>query len=412
MFGFEKCSFETEPVPGVHNLDFMKGVLEMPADPTYDYDVFISYSSADKPWAEKLFDALDAKGINCFLDRERLEAGLPWEPQLALAVENSRHLVALWSDKAQGSAWVRRELGKFEAIVDPTASGNLQVNRRLIFLLLEGQNPAYAGMQMITDLKDASAYANEPGNLDQGLWHDSVEKLGRAIVDDEQFLRIPLAILTMRKTDIAGIDPKEPKDFGPSLDELLDDFGIGTIEDLKQNYGDQRSDWRPFGSPYDIRHILDALKDEINLATRGPKFRWEPIEKDFWTNFDTATRERDKLLTSLSLIVIDPISLYDDLVYRRLVLLSQCFASENAVIVVLTPFTTPQHIVNLRRLIARAGTPFFDRFFDPPIPNQDSYASCGVNIGDDRDFKRLLCFSLGQYVRRVQPASKPAYLRV
>jgi hypothetical protein len=384
----------------------------MPQERTYQYDVFISYSSADKPWAERLFSALDAKGIKCFFDRARLEAGLPWEPQLALAVENSRHLVALWSNKAEGSAWVRRELSKFEAIVDPTASGQIQVNRRLIFLLLEGQNPAYSSMQMITDLKEATSYDHGLGELDPGIWHNSVEKLGRAILNDDQFVRIPLAILAMRKDDIAHIDPTESKDFGPSLNDLLDDFGIGTIKDLMQNYGQDRTDWRPFGSPNNVRQILDTLRDEINLTTRGPKFRWDPIENDFWSNIDIARRERDKLLTSLSLIIIDPISLYDDRVYNRLVLLSHCFESENALIVVLTPFTTPQHIVNLRALIERRGTPFFDRFFDPPIPIEESYASCGVNIGDDKDFKRLLRHSLGQYVRKVQPTSKSEYLRV
>lgn len=384
----------------------------MPAETAYQYDVFISYSSADKPWAERLFESLDAKGIRCFLDRQRLEAGLPWEPQLALAVESSRHLVALWSNNAQGSAWVRRELGKFEAIVDPTASGKLQINRRLIFFLLEGQNPAYAGMQMISDLKEAGAYSHQLGNLDQGLWHDSVEKLGRAILDNDKLLRVPLAILAMRENDISGIDPTEPRDFGPNLNDLLYDFGIGTIEDVKQYYGYERMDWRPFGSPLNIRQVLNTLNDEINLTTRGPQFRWDPIDEGFWSSIDVAKRERDKLLSSLSLIVIDPISLYDDRVYNRLVLLSHCFGSESAVIVVLTPFTTPQHMVNLRALIERRGTPFFDRFFDPPIPIEESYANCGVNIGDDRDFKRVLCCSLGKYLRNVRPKSKPEYLRV
>jgi TIR domain len=383
----------------------------MPEETTYKYDIFISYSSADKPWAERLFDSLSAKGISCFFDRERLEAGLPWEPQLAQAVEHSRHLVALWSNKAQDSAWVRRELGKFEAIVDPTGSGQLQVNRRFIFFLLEGQNPAYAGMQMITGLKEADAYSHPMENLDQGVWRDSVERVETAISADDNALRVPLAILSMRKSDIAGIDPDEPNEFGPSLNELLNDFGIGTIKDLEQYYGDERTDWRPYGSPNNIWHVLDMLKDEINLATHGPKFRWEPIDNEFWTNIETAKREKDRLLTSLSLIVIDPISLFDSRVYNRLVMLSQCFESENALIMVLTPFTTPQHIVNLRGLIEKRGYPFFEHFFEPPIPIE-SYASCGVNIGDDRDFKRLLCFSLGHYVRRRQPPSKPPYLRV
>jgi hypothetical protein len=384
----------------------------MPTEENFRYDVFISYTSADRTWAEKLFDSLTAKGVNCFLDRERLDVGLPWESELALAVERSRHLVAVWSNKTQASLWVRRELGKFEAIVDPTGAGALQSNRRLIFFLLEGQNEAYAGMQMITDVKESNAYSGSSDSVDQGIWQKSVEQLRRAIVEDDGFLRIPLAILSMRRSDLVRIRPDEPNEFGPSLNALLDDFGIGTIKDLEQYYGDSRADWRPFGSPHNIWHVLDVLKDEINRDPRGLKFRWEPIDSEFWTSIDAARREKDKLLSSLSLIVIDPISLFDTLVYDRLVKLSQCFESENALIVVLTPFTTPQHIVNLRVLIQKRAMPFFDRFFEPPIQIEESYASCGVNIGDDRDFKRLLCFSLGQFVRRVQPASKPAYLRV
>src|SRR4051812_33749469 len=97
----------------------------------YEYDIFISYSNSDRAWAERLDQSLTAKGINCFRDQNRLDVGQPWEPQLARAVEQSKHLVVLWSANAEASPWVRRELGKFEAILDPDGTGKPVTDRRL-----------------------------------------------------------------------------------------------------------------------------------------------------------------------------------------------------------------------------------------------------------------------------------------
>lgn len=66
----------------------------------------------------------------------------------------------------------------------------------------------------------------------------------------------------------------------------------------------------------------------INKELEETKFRWEPLDPEFWTSIEAARRERDKLLSRLSVVVIDPISLYDNQVYNRLVLLSRCFNAD------------------------------------------------------------------------------------
>ena len=81
----------------------------MPTDPKYEYDVFISYKSEDRPWADKLYSDLQSKGLVPFIDHKRLEAGREWEPQLAVALGRSEHLVVLWSDEADRSSWVRKQ---------------------------------------------------------------------------------------------------------------------------------------------------------------------------------------------------------------------------------------------------------------------------------------------------------------
>src|SRR5215471_16705463 len=119
--------------------------------PTYEYNIFISYNHADKPWAKRLFDSLKARGLRVFWDKDSLAAGVPWENVLVKALPESQHLVALWSESKE-SNWVTREVAKFEGITNP--SGDLPINpeRRLIFVNLQGRNTAYSSTQSINDL--------------------------------------------------------------------------------------------------------------------------------------------------------------------------------------------------------------------------------------------------------------------
>jgi TIR domain len=67
----------------------------------FDYNVFISYSREDRPWAERLSQSLQAQGLKAFYDRESIRIGDQWEPALIKAIDASRHLVVLWSSYAQ-----------------------------------------------------------------------------------------------------------------------------------------------------------------------------------------------------------------------------------------------------------------------------------------------------------------------
>lgn len=386
---------------------------------SYDYDVFISYSSADRPWALKLFTDLSARNIKVFFDQNRLDVGRPWEPQLAKAVQSSQHLIVLWSNNADASQWVRRELGIFETLNDPALSQGTGVSRRYAFLLLEGENRAYSTAQAINLLKDANAY--QPAQTDKGAsavnagaWQDVISKIDRFITDDQPYVPVPLAVLSMTRADLEGLDPTESVKLGPTMNSLLTELGMGTREDLLQYYGAKRTDWRPFQQDKNVQEILDDLLAEINRAIPEPqlRFRWEPILEDFWTGSFNAVRvERDKLLSRLSVIVIDPLSLYDERVFNRLTLLSDCFKSDHAVIMVLTPFSTPKLIVDLSTLVEQRGSPLFDSYWDPPVHQVTTSAQLGVNLGFTRDVRRLLRSSLGQYVRQTNVQASSPYPR-
>jgi hypothetical protein len=384
---------------------------------SYKYDVFISYSHIDVEWAKRLDSNLRDRGLTTFLDQKRLLGGDEWDKALVNAVRNSRNLAILWSNEANKSAWVRRELGLFEAIIDDVAIVTPEIpalgqdTRNMIFVVLEGEPEAYGSKQFINNIKDANLYGAGANALAPGVWADVIQRVEEAIEDDDPSTPIPLATLTMTQDELWKIDPKEEPEFGPSLNDLLTQLNIGTISDLALHYGADRTDWRPFGSPLNIRQMLDNLKGEINPNIQPPQFRWEPIDKGFWTNYEVAKRERNKLIskTNLSLIVIDPISLYCDLVYQRLTLLSNCFYNDKSLIMVLSPQPLPSWTEAVRTLIERRGTPFFDPFFDPPVPIDRPYANCSVNIGNPSDLRRKIRAGLG-YVRGPQPGTKPEYL--
>ncbi|NOT55904.1 MAG: toll/interleukin-1 receptor domain-containing protein [Deltaproteobacteria bacterium] len=378
--------------------------------PDYSYDVFISYSSADRSWALKLSAALREKGMKPFLDQERLDIGKPWEPALAKAVQTSQHFIVLWSNHAEKSRWVGRELGVFEAIVDPAVSGPTQEDRRFIFLMLEGENPAYTSMQMLSDLREANAYEGGADAVDPSPWQKVVKKLVDAMRANDPSTPLPVAVLSMTRQELTQLDPNEERTFGPSLNTLLQNLGMGTIETLARYYGEERTDWRPFGNPLNVRQILDTLLDKVNNGVTPP-FRWEPLDPQFWTNMAVARGEREKLLSHLSVVVIDPLSLYDERVYDRFVFLSRCFESEKSIIMALTPFGMPQPFSRLNTMIRDRCTPFFDTYYDPPIPYNKASALLGVNISDESDVRRLLRLSLGQHLRGKSTVPTSSYLR-
>ena len=83
-------------------------------EPTF-YDVFLSHSSADKPWVRTLCDALQAAGLKVFLDQRELTAPHNYVGELSAALRASRFLVLVASPRGELSAWVKQEWTAFLA---------------------------------------------------------------------------------------------------------------------------------------------------------------------------------------------------------------------------------------------------------------------------------------------------------
>jgi DNA/RNA endonuclease G (NUC1) len=73
-------------------------------------DVFLSYSSQDRPQARRVATLLEDNGWTVWWDRG-IEAGAAWEPELEQALARTRAVLVLWSPNSQRSKWVRYEAG-------------------------------------------------------------------------------------------------------------------------------------------------------------------------------------------------------------------------------------------------------------------------------------------------------------
>ena len=106
------------------------------ADP-FEYDVFISFSSADEEIVKPIWQELCSNGLRVFWSDSTLkkEVGNSWFEAIEKSLERSRHMLLVCSDNSMNSKWVQRE---YRAFFDYCYSPG---SRRLIPLLTREFKP-------------------------------------------------------------------------------------------------------------------------------------------------------------------------------------------------------------------------------------------------------------------------------
>ena len=79
--------------------------------PLKRFDVFLSHDTRDRSDALFVRDALNARGLSCFIASESLPIGSPWKEELLHGVRNARVGVVLLTEHAIASQWVLCEVG-------------------------------------------------------------------------------------------------------------------------------------------------------------------------------------------------------------------------------------------------------------------------------------------------------------
>ncbi len=74
------------------------------------HDVFLSYSSKDKNWADATCAVLERHGIRCWIAPRDITPGDDWGAAIIKGINGSRMMVLIFSGHANASAQVRREV--------------------------------------------------------------------------------------------------------------------------------------------------------------------------------------------------------------------------------------------------------------------------------------------------------------
>lgn len=79
-------------------------------DGTATYDVFLSYSHADRPWVASLAAALEGRGHRVFWDSWDLHPGAAVDARIEVALHASRHVAPVLTPASMASRWVGLEI--------------------------------------------------------------------------------------------------------------------------------------------------------------------------------------------------------------------------------------------------------------------------------------------------------------
>lgn len=74
------------------------------------HDVFISYATPDKTVADTICHFLEAEGVRCWIAPRDIPPGGDWPTHIPVAIEASRLMVLVFSDNANASDFVQREV--------------------------------------------------------------------------------------------------------------------------------------------------------------------------------------------------------------------------------------------------------------------------------------------------------------
>jgi hypothetical protein len=99
------------------------------------HDVFISYSSADKAYAEAVCAGLEGRGLRCWIAPRDILPGLEWGAAIIDAITESRAMVLIFSKNTSESVQVSREIER--AVAKRVAVINFRVEEAPLNKTLE-----------------------------------------------------------------------------------------------------------------------------------------------------------------------------------------------------------------------------------------------------------------------------------
>ena len=92
--------------------DFIVYMHSLAANPIEFYSCFISYSSKDQEFADRLHADLQSKGVRCWFAPHDVQAGRKLYEQIDVAIRLHEKLLLILSTYSLNSEWVKTEIAK------------------------------------------------------------------------------------------------------------------------------------------------------------------------------------------------------------------------------------------------------------------------------------------------------------
>jgi hypothetical protein len=354
------------------------------------YDLFVSYSSKDRPWAQKLYDDLlvSFPQLQIFFDRTSIMAGSAWRQELMNGVRSSKHLLYFWSNNADtpNSSGVKEVDPEIEGfIAHRELTPILEDSQRKIFPVnLEGRRGG--GVLDIQGFPEFSGSYNPQANdlgisnlvADPREWERMIRRVGDAILMADKKMLVIAGIIATNVEELDLLDKirgKKKTPDGPTLDQFLDGFGL-TWTAVRGRYGRGALDWRPQGTD-SIVTLLEEVRVRVNAELNpADQFHWKYIDL---TNEEGYAQNIIDIYTKPSVVLFDPISLYDSICEPALRKFKNYVRKEESVMISLSPNVQKAKDFHAMYLMSVSG--ILEDYLHPEIPPNDVFgARCALDL--------------------------------
>lgn len=366
------------------------------------YDVFISYSSEDRSWAEAIEERLNSAGITNFRDKTRLAVGEPYQEALFQALDVSENLILIWSAKArtgrgEWKEWVITERAEFRA---------RHPKGKIIPILLDDEQPKVdAHTHMLTQLRDSGT---TPDQVDEALWTNLLDQIRQVVFTDR--LEIQCYIMACKETEFQSLNQND------NLQTRLNELGLN-FQDVLQWYGADRTNWKPAGKK-PLTQLLsemqttltDVLSDQgVPESYRNKQIQINTALEKLWDSDDDVVDAEVNRLKRLNFawFFIDPFSLYHERIGKVSSRIIQCLEENSRLnAFVIDPIGYLYDRTPLRKKLALECSGLYKLLVKPNISPSQTRSIGAIDAWHEDDFERVFRMNLRRQAKEAAKKSE------
>jgi hypothetical protein len=121
-----------------------------------DFFLFVSHVTEDRAAASQVVEELERRGVRCWIAPRNVRPGMPFDDDIADAIESCRAMLLIFSSRCNESEYIRREI---------TVAGN--ASKRIIPFRIENAEPKRGLSVRLADLHWIDAFVAKGRAIDE-----------------------------------------------------------------------------------------------------------------------------------------------------------------------------------------------------------------------------------------------------